>query len=203
VALLDPDLILAMYPAHTSGDFTTNFDPIAPTIYLNEPWADWRKTLLEVGTILGKQARANAALAEFDSQLAEVKTRLGQVVGDEKVLFLRVLPQEIRIYGSASPTGGILYNGLGLTPSTAVPIGEEVRKISLELIPELDADHIFLLDQTEDSMAALKASPLWSKIPAVQQGNIYPVDVKIWIQGEGLSAYTRLVEEASTALVGE
>jgi iron complex transport system substrate-binding protein len=203
VALLDPDLIFAMHPAHTSGEFATNFDPIAPTVYLNEPWADWRKTLEEMGLILGKQEHAKAKLAEFDSLLASAKTRLGEVAGAEKVLFLRVLPQEIRIYGSASPTGDILYNGLGLTPSAATPSGEPVRSISLELIPELDADHIFLLDQTEDSMATIKASPLWQKIPAVQQGNIYPVDVKIWVQGEGMIAYTQLMKEAVAALVGE
>jgi iron complex transport system substrate-binding protein len=203
VALLNPDLIIAMHPAHTSGEFVTKFDPIAPTVYLNEPWADWRKTLEQMGVILGKQEQATARLAEFDSLLAEAKTRLGGVVGDEKVLFLRVLQQEIRIYGTASPTGDILYNGLGLTPSTAVPTGEPARSISLELIPELDADHIFLLDQTEDGMAKIKESPLWQKIPAVQQGNIYPVDVKIWVQGEGMVAYTQLMKGAEAALLGE
>jgi iron complex transport system substrate-binding protein len=156
-----------------------------------------------VGLILGKQEQAAAKLAEFDSQLAEAKARLGNVAGGEKVLFLRVLPQEIRIYGAASPTGNILYNGLGLTPSTAVPTDEPARSISLELIPELDADHIFLIDQTEDGMAKIKNSPLWQKIPAVQQGNIYPVDVKIWVQGEGMAAYTQLVKDAEAALVGE
>jgi iron complex transport system substrate-binding protein len=156
-----------------------------------------------MGVILGKQEQAAAKLAEFDALLAQSKTRLGEVAGAEKVLFLRVLPQELRIYGTASPTGHILYNGLGLTPSAATPIGEEARSISLELIPELDADHIFLLDQTEDGMAKIKASPLWQKIPAVQQGNIYPVDVKIWVQGEGMSAYTQLVKDAVAALVGE
>jgi iron complex transport system substrate-binding protein len=203
VALLDPDLIIAMHPAHTSGEFVTNFDPIAPTVYLNEPWTDWRKTLEQLGTVLGKQEQATAKLAEFDSLLAGAKTRLDEVVGDEKVLFLRVLPQEIRIYGSASPTGDILYNGLGLTPSTATPLDEPARSISLELIPELDAEHIFLLDQTEDGMATIKASPLWQKIPAVQQGNIYSVDVKIWVQGEGMSAYTQLMKDAVAALAGE
>ncbi len=49
VALLNPDVIIAMHPDHTSGDFATNFDPIAPTIYLLDPWRDWRTALVEMG----------------------------------------------------------------------------------------------------------------------------------------------------------
>jgi hypothetical protein len=39
-------------------------------------------------------------------------------------------------------------------------------------------------------------------VPAVERGNIYPVDVKIWIQGEGLFAYEQLVNDVVTALAG-
>jgi len=118
VAFLDPDLILAMHPAHSQGDFATNFDPIAPTVYLTEPWRDWRQALLEMGLVLGKSAEAAAALDAFDARLDAAQAVLADAISDEKVLFLRVLPQEIRVYGTASPTGDILFNGLGLAPST-------------------------------------------------------------------------------------
>jgi hypothetical protein len=38
-------------------------------------------------------------------------------------------------------------------------------------------------------------------LPAVQ--HIYPVDVKIWAQGEDMIAYTQLVEDTVAALAGE
>jgi len=200
VAFLDPDLILAMHPAHTEGDFETLFDPIAPTVYLTEPWRDWRQALKEIGLILGKTAEADAALAAFDGEVAAAKATLATAVGTEKVAFLRVLPEEIRVYGTASPTGDLLFTQLGLTPSALVPIGEHAQSISLELIPALDADHIFLLDQTEDGMATLNNSPLWQTVPAVAAGNLYPVDVKIWVQGEGLFAYKQLVADVVATL---
>lgn len=200
VALVDPDLIIAMHPAHTEGDFFTDFTPLAPTVYLTEPWQDWRQALVEMGMVLGKQAVAVAKLAEFDAKLAAAKTQLAETVGDEKVLFLRVLPQEIRVYGTASPTGDLLFTRLGLTPSALTPIGESAQPISLELVPDIDANHIFLLDQTEDNLATLNASSLWASIPAVQQGNVYPVDVKIWIQGEGMFAYNLLVDDVLATL---
>lgn len=200
VAFLDPDLILAMHPAHTEGDFETLFDPIAPTVYLTEPWRDWRQALKEIGLILGKTAEADAALAAFDGEVAAAKATLATAVGTEKVAFLRVLPEEIRVYGTASPTGDLLFTQLGLTPSALVPIGEHAQSISLELIPALDADHIFLLDQTEDGMVTLNNSPLWQTVPAVAAGNLYPVDVKIWVQGEGLFAYKQLVADVVATL---
>jgi iron complex transport system substrate-binding protein len=201
VAAKNPDLIIAMHPAHSEGDFKTLFDPIAPTVYLNEPWADWRKALGEIGVILGKESAAQAALAKFDAQLAAGRERLRGALGSEKVAFLRVLPSELRVYGTGSPTGNILYQGLGLAPSALTPLDENATSISLELIPRLDADHIFLLDQTEDAMAGVKASPLWQALPAVQKGQIYPVDVKIWVQGEGMLAYSMLIEDVLQALL--
>jgi len=200
VALVNPDLIIAMHPSHTESDFATDFTPLAPTIYLNEPWEDWRQSLLEIGMVLGKEEIAAARLADFDAKLDATKEQLTTLLGEEKVLFLRVLPQEIRVYGTTSPSGDLLFNRLGLTPSNLTPIGENAQSISLELVPDLDADHLFLLDQTEDNMATIKASPLWQSIPAVQKGNVYPVDVKIWIQGEGLFAYNLLVDDVVNTL---
>lgn len=200
VAFLDPDLILGMHPEHTEGNAATNFDPVAPTIYLTEPWADWRQTLREIGLILGKADEAEAVLAEFDETIADAAAELAESVGDEKVAFLRVQQERLRVYGTNSPTGDLLFNRLGLTPSALVPVDEEQQTISLELIPDLDAEHLFLLDQTEDGMATLTGSPLWQTVPAVESGNVYPVDVKIWIQGEGLFAYEQLVADVVEAL---
>jgi iron complex transport system substrate-binding protein len=200
VAALDPDLIIAMHPAHSEGEFQTPFDPIAPTVYLNEPWADWRQSMREIGLLLGKQQEAAAALAAFDTKITDANARLAQTVGGQKVVFLRVLPEEIRVYGTASPTGDLLFNQLGLAPAALVPVDEHATSISLELIPQLDAEHLFLLDQTEDGMATLTGSPLWGRIPAVAKGQVYPVDVTIWVQGEGMVAYQQLVDEVVARL---
>jgi iron complex transport system substrate-binding protein len=200
VAAQDPDLIIAMHPEHSEGDFKTLFEPIAPTVYLTEPWADWRKALGEIGMILGQESAAQSALTRFDARLVDGRARLRQAIGNEKVAFLRVLPSELRIYGARSATGDILYNGLGLVPSALTPLDDERTSISMELITQLDADHIFLLDQTEDAMAMIKANPLWKTLPAVQNGHIYPVDVKIWVQGEGMIAYELLIDDVLKAL---
>jgi iron complex transport system substrate-binding protein len=200
VAVQHPDLIIAMHPAHSEGDFKTLFDPIAPTVYLTEPWADWRKALSEIGMILGQESAAQSALARFDARLADGRARLREAIGDQKVAFLRVLPSELRIYGARSATGDLLYNSLGLTPSALTSLDEERTSISMELITQLDADHIFLLDQTEDAMATIKANPLWKTLPAVQNGQIYPVDVKTWVQGEGMIAYDLLIDDVLEAL---
>ena len=126
--------------------------------------------------------------------------RLLAPAAGENFAFLRVLPSELRIYGARSATGDILYNGLGLAPSALTPLDDERTSISIELITQLDADHIFLLDQTEDAMAMIKANPLWKTLPAVQNGHIYPVNVKTWVQGEGLIAYDLLIDDVLKAL---
>ncbi|MFC1464227.1 MAG: ABC transporter substrate-binding protein [Candidatus Brachytrichaceae bacterium NZ_4S206] len=199
VAALKPDLILAMHPAHTEGDFKTLLDPIATTVYLTEPWKDWRAAMLEISRVLGKEDIAEARLAEFEQKLADGQAKLSGLTG-QKVMFLRVFPEKLRVYGTGSPTGDILYRGLGLTPATLTSPTEHAIEISLEKLPEIDADHIFLLDQTKDQMAALNANPLWQRLLAVQKNQVYPVDVKIWVQGEGVFAYEMLIEDVLRAL---
>lgn len=199
VAKLRPDLILAMHPAHTEGQFKTLLDPIATTVYLTEPWQDWRAAMLEIASILGKEDVAKARLAEFDQKLADGKAALANGLAGQKVMFLRVFPDKLRVYGTASPTGKILYEGLGLTPATLTS-SDHAMEISLEQVPEIDADHIFLLDQTKDQMAALKSNPLWQGLTAVKNGHVYPVDVKIWVQGEGIFAYDTLIDDVLKAL---
>jgi iron complex transport system substrate-binding protein len=200
VTALKPDLILAMHPAHTEGDFKTLLDPITTTVYLTEPWADWRAAMREIAMILGKGDIAEQRLAEFEDKLASGKGTLSGKLAGQKVMFLRIFPEKLRIYGVGSPTGDILYRGLGLMPATLTPSSEHSTEISLEKLPEIDADHIFLLDQTKDQMTALTASPLWQKLAAVQNNQIYPVDVKIWVQGEGVFAYDVLIDDVLKAL---
>ncbi len=97
---------------------------------------------------------------------------------------------------------------LGVTPCGAAEggggsgfpahLGERVERVA-----EFDAEHIFFLDQTDDAMGEMAESSLWQNVPAVQQGNLYRVDVRVWIQGGGILAYRQVIDDVLSTLAGE
>lgn len=64
-------------------------------------------------------------------------------IGNESVLFLRVLEKDYRVYGKVSPAGSVLYNDLALKAPEGVPMDKKLQVISIEVMPELNPDHIF------------------------------------------------------------
>ena len=62
--------------------------------------------------------------------------------------------------------------------------------VSLEKIPEVDADAIFVMtDLAQDSEALEEfnatygANPLWERLDAVRDRRVYPVDIYLWTNG--------------------
>lgn len=200
---VQPDLILGISPAQDA--FYDNLAQIAPTVLL-EIGADWRSMLRRVGEVLGRQEAAQLRLAAFDQKAAQAKARLQQAVGNQSVLLLLVMPKEVRIYGPASAPGKILYQDLGLEPPAGLPADDAIRPISLEVLPQLNADHLFVVTRSREAasqqaLSELRANALWQGLPAVQQGHVYPVDREAWILGRGVLAYEQVIADVLKALV--
>jgi len=198
----DPDLIIA------AGEEPAQYEKykkIAPTYILsNDVLADARKTLTVIADLLGMQDKGVQVLQDYDSRIAEVKTKLKAAVGEEKVVVLRmnVADKSINIFGIQNLfIGQILYKDLGLKAPTFVEgMAEPNMQLSLEIIPELDADHIILLPSNgswEDGENAkaledMLANPLWKTVSAVKQGHVYPVERSYWQTGAIMANYKKM-----------
>ncbi|MNI84200.1 Fe(3+)-citrate-binding protein YfmC precursor [compost metagenome] len=79
---------------------------------------------------------------------------------------------------------------------------QKVIPISLELIPQLDADHIFITTDTgsEDKTKQLLDNPLWKNLPAVKQGHVYEVNFETWMKS-GPIADGKKIDDVLAALV--
>lgn len=118
-------------------------------------------------------------------------------MGDESVLLLEVSNRDLYLYGTGDVyIGPVLHGLLGLTPA---PVLERLEMeewggltFSLELVPELDAEHIFLLNgrpgtATNARLAELTSSSLWQNLPAVTAGNVYPIRRDGWLSAAVLA----------------
>lgn len=198
----DPDLIIGAAPLHS--EIYAQLSAIAPTVMVEAEAMDWRERLLTVADVVGRTDAANELLAEFDETTERASAQVQDAIGaDETVMFLRVLPDEFRIYGpNRHSAGEILHGPLGLAfPAVEGLDGDEsALSVAIEVLPQINPDHLFVLDQTEGS--GFTTTSIWQGLDAVRNGNVYPVTTYPWVQGRDIVGYPQVVQEAVTALTG-
>lgn len=201
VLTLEPELILAQEAQQ--GDNYERLSAIAPTLLLNEPDNEWREWYHGLGEALGRTEEVDAAITAYDDRAAATRAVLAEERGDETVLLLRVREKDIRVYGGARRSGPVLFNDLGLTPHEMVPLDDDHTEISAENIPWLTADHIFLMVEDVDRMTSIEQSELWQRLPAVQAGQVYPVNIEPWNQSVGPVSFSVIIDDVEAALLGD
>ena len=188
--LLEPDLIIAR---DDNDEIYDQLSAIAPTALIDDQHGDTRGWLREVALTIGKEAEGEARIAVYDEKIAAAAEILTPIMGEQTVVFLRIRPDSIRAYNGYRHGGPVLYNDLKLPAPALVqglPEDEQSVDLSLETLADLtDADHIFLLDQTEnDESAPIFDSPLWQNLPAVQNDHVYTAARDIWTNAGVIAA---------------
>ncbi len=188
-----PDLIIAQGAAIDEKKYEA-LSKIAPTVAVDAGIAipDFVPVL---GELFHKEKEAELALQKYQEKIEETKEKLHNAIGDEKILVLRVEQKQYRVLGTEkdSPGSDMLYRQLELDIPTMLKDKDDwFTPISLEVLPELDADHIFVEQRqmqnysSEQSMKELEGSPLWKAMEAVKQGHVYPLKTADFVVGEGL-----------------
>lgn len=178
---VQPDLIIGR---ENHAKIYDDLIKIAPTIILPVP-DDWRLGLSEMGKMLGKEKEASEWLAQYDQKAEAAKKKLAQKVGkDETALYMRVMPKEYRIHGPNQALGATLSQDLGLKPVPEITSIKKFEVMSMEKLPELNPDYIFLEiglpekggdKEAEKKYEELTQSPLWKNLKAVKKNQVYVV----------------------------
>lgn len=198
---VEPDLILANQAFKKVYE---DYSKIAPTIILGyekdeEGVRDMRQTLRTVAEIVQKEEEATKVIADYDEFVEKAREEAAEAIGEETVMFLRVTAKELRYYSAQN--FGVLYNDLGLKKPSHFPDNSSTfEPLSFEMLPEVNPDHIFLLVQSEEKLEEVKQTPLWDRLTAVQNDQVYPVDYDLWFQGFGPIANKLIIEDALAKL---
>lgn len=197
IVALEPDLILhdAWLAAEEVG---AQLSRIAPTVPL-EAWADIRDTLLTVGRLLGKEEQAQARVAQYERKVAVARERLAEV--DEPVALVRLRSEkDFYLQGAVdNGLGTFLYGDLGLTPDP-ITAHTDFQSLSLEVVPNFEAEYLFVSVEDEATYQSLLEDPLWQNVPAVQKGQIYRIDPDVWIFTQGVTTSELMIDDVLDAL---
>lgn len=203
---LKPDLILGNIWDRENYPMLSK---IAPTIIADGEgqWKEWLKTF---AIALGKEKEAKKLLGDYQQRVENLQKKLGigaaepenNRLSNIKISVVNVWGNDIRIYMKSS-FNGIIINDIGLPR----PVDQDQDKInenlSLELIPKMEGDVIFLvMDQYNKlRLKQLLNHPLWSRLQAVQEGRIYQVRNDVWISSWGIIGANLVLDDLFKYLI--
>lgn len=196
---LEPDLIIAT-DAHQ--EIYHQLESIAPTIMFDR-MEDWQSVLLSFGKILNHPDEADELIKGYNKKVNELTLSLADTVGEETVALIRPRDDMIRLHTTAHRTAQILYDDLGLTPPNMAETSSDTSMmISLEVMPELEADHLFLLqDHSNEELTALfQETSIWQGLSAVQSDQIYAKNTALWIGYYAPIAIDLMIEQLAEEL---
>lgn len=193
-----PDLIVADVPL---ADTATALAAIAPTLVLRPTEGSDVIRVRDLGRALGLEDRADAALGWYAHKVETARAVLAEALGDETVGLARVQFRRLKVYGADWFIGTTLYRDLGLRPPTLIGslVGRRVNAwLPTELLPDLDADHLFLMVAPIRSeavtLAELTRNPAWRLVPAAQRGRVHAVPIDPWF-GTGIMARAMVIDD--------
>ncbi|WP_339307394.1 ABC transporter substrate-binding protein [Paenibacillus sp. FSL R5-0519] len=178
-----PDLIIA--PDWWSKKDYDQLTLIAPTVLLPQR-DDWRDELRDMAKILDKEEQAEKVIQDLVAKEKIAADRLHKLIGEETVLYIRVMEKEIVLHGENLDRGNFVHKRLGMKPLPNFPKDQTAMSVSLEVLPEYDADHL-IVQLDDDTNPEIKkkfedmlSSSLWKNLKAVKQNHVYMVGGKEW-----------------------
>ncbi|NIF29013.1 siderophore ABC transporter substrate-binding protein [Pantoea sp. Tr-811] len=199
-----PDLILI---TSLQANHYAELSEMAPTLHFDVDYRDSeaghvqviQQHLASLGQVFGKQAVAQAKVAELQAKLAEVRS----VTRDRPERALVVLHNN----GAFSAFGvhsryGFIFNDLGVKPATAtLDTGLHGQPISSEFIQQANPDILYVVDRTAVMehrpllTAETLANPLLRQTNAWKHGRVVFVDPEAW--------YVTAASPTSLALIAD
>ena len=207
IVALNPDLILGTTSEQKVYD---QLSQIAPTVLADvDSSADWKNLLYKYAEALGKTDEAEQVMVDYNARIEKFQAQMGDRLQETTVSIVRLYQGIFNIYLEDSFSGTIVAD-VGLPrPPKQINTGQTFNMdISKEELYMADGDVMFVWTSSgSEEIAAdnrkaleeLKADPLWSRLSAVQQGQVYDVP-SYWI-GMGPIAANLVLDDLFEHLV--
>lgn len=176
----EPDLIVvATTGADSAIDNVAEFQEIAPTIVVDYGGQTWQELADELGEATGLEDEAEAAVEEFDAQVAEAAAAIEVPEGTVNVVSFNG-PGEDNPIARAESVHGQLLSSLGFTvedPNVEWHTQGEARNdfvwTPYENLVDLTSETTFILMQDDAGAAAFAEDKVLANVPSVKAGQVH------------------------------
>ncbi|MFC7968974.1 ABC transporter substrate-binding protein [Streptomyces cinereoruber] len=192
-----PDLVIGLGDTHgklaPALKGVTAFWPMQP-----ETWEDSVGYLRDTAALTGRTAEGEKAEKAFRTKLAEAR----RTPSDKTALVVYGSDEN---FGVATPEGDVaasLFPGIADYPwkSRGVEGSYSLEEILVQDVDVLFVETMSFGDADGKLSEKLAKNPLWSKIPAVRNGDVHEVDPEVWAKGRGTRSLGIVLDEATAAL---
>lgn len=210
---LKPDLIVGSDFPDTLYRQTSQ---IAPTVFFGFEYSGlWKEVFQKYAQALNREEIAQQVMDNYYLRLENFKQRFeatpnADKLSSFKVSVVRVYPDSVYLYFRDSFIGTVLQDiGFARPESQDISAAQASQRyqnpiqapISFEKLNQADGDVIFVWTAEEDATAQkvqqkleeLRANPLWQRLKAVQNNQVYVVP-KYWI-GSGPIAADAVIDD--------
>lgn len=206
VVALSPDLILAS-PRLPEAQYAL-LSQVAPTVVPPSsgfsPYA-WRDEALLFGEALGREQQINEALEAVDQRAEELKARIDAEGEAPSTHLVRWMPQGPLVMSTKLFSTGMLRAAGFAVEDSGLVADQRPHSdpLSLEALPEIDGDWLFLATLNEDGQEALETasqSEAFRRLDVVQRDQVVAVDGQLWTSASGPLAAQAVLDDIETAV---
>ncbi|MGB6298778.1 MAG: iron-siderophore ABC transporter substrate-binding protein [Rivularia sp. (in: cyanobacteria)] len=192
ILYLKPDLILGL---NWDADIYQQLSQIAPTV-LADGDKSWKEWLTKFAEALGKTETAEKLLKDYDRRINTLRQQMGDRLTQTQVSLVNFWNNYTRIYMNDSFAGSIIKE-IGLPRPSYQDKDKIHENISLELIPQLEGDVIFLIlgGHNPSRLKKFTNHPLWSRLEAVRENTVYQVKGDTWISSWGMIGANEVLDD--------
>lgn len=204
---LKPDLILKDY-ANQSSPYA-RLSEIAPTLFFRDGSENrqWQQGLRAIAQAMNREQRAQQVIEQHNQRIARARSELKSLTRDSEMLLLAMSePDRIEVFARETFAGDLLHDlGFELVTPEGVQAGSREIPISLETLPQLNADRIIVMasgnSRVKQIEKAWEENPILRSHPAFQAGQVYFVDYQLWARIDGPIAAELMIEEIRELLL--
>ncbi|MEU6629634.1 ABC transporter substrate-binding protein [Streptomyces parvus] len=192
-----PDLVIGLEDTHgklaPALKGATAFWPVQPGT-----WQDSVGYLRDLAALTGRTAQGEKAEKAFRTRLAEAEKQKS----DRTALIIYGSDENFGVATPETDVAAGLFPKISTYPWKSRGVD---GSYSLEEILARDVDVLFvetLSFGAPDGKLSdkLAKNPLWSRIPAVENGQVIEVDSEVWAKGRGTRSLGLVLDEATAAL---
>src|SRR5690625_4169864 len=124
----DPELIILENGLDSYEGSYEEYTAIAPTyVMTEEETREWKPQLEKFGEILGKEAEAKQALADYETKVQETNEALQDIIGDETMAMMWVTGGNYFLFEKERHSADMIYSELDVNRSEERRVGKECR----------------------------------------------------------------------------
>ncbi|MFD0676599.1 MULTISPECIES: AraC family transcriptional regulator [unclassified Paenibacillus] len=171
----------------------------APTVTI--PYWDipWRERLYRIADLVGRRKEAKTWLQDYEQKAERASQLIKANIGEATILVLRIVGGKLRVYGMDRNIGCTLYQDLKLTPPQNVRAIKWRKTITLEELPNFDANYVLLMGSPHKKDQKMKRklveSAEWQDLTAVKNNQCIRIALYPWIDYSA-SSHELVIDEA-------